>query len=58
MNHDVIVFDTAPTGHTIRLLGFPELLENAMKKLIAVKDKFSGIFSQVGVCCLLMHINI
>lgn len=47
MNYEVIVFDTAPTGHTIRLLGFPQLLETGIQKLIGLKDRFAGIFSQV-----------
>jgi len=48
MNHDVIVFDTAPTGHTLRLLAFPSLLEKAFAKLMTVKNKFDGIFRQVA----------
>jgi len=48
MNYDVIVFDTAPTGHTLRLLSFPSVLEKAFQKFMAVKSKFSGIFKQVS----------
>ena len=32
-DHDIIVFDTAPTGHTMRLLGFPEIIDKAMTNL-------------------------
>mmetsp|Transcript_10456 Transcript_10456/g.15885 ORF Transcript_10456/g.15885 Transcript_10456/m.15885 type:complete len:556 (+) Transcript_10456:65-1732(+) len=31
--YDLIVFDTAPTGHTLKLLGMPEILEAGIEKL-------------------------
>ena len=48
MTYSVIVFDTAPTGHTLRLLSFPSVLEKAFEKFTAVKAKFSGLFAQVS----------
>lgn len=47
MDYSVIVFDTAPTGHTLRLIGFPGMLEGVMSKMSEMKDKFSGIISSV-----------
>eukprot|EP00474_Spongospora_subterranea_P008864 CRZ09322.1 hypothetical protein [Spongospora subterranea] len=48
MSYSVIVFDTAPTGHTLRLLAFPSIIEKALSKVMSLKDRFSGIFSQLS----------
>ena len=47
MDYQTIVFDTAPTGHTLRLLSFPKTMESAISKLLELKNKFQGLISNV-----------
>ena len=48
MDYSCIVFDTAPTGHTLRLLQFPTTLQKGMDKLLSLKGSLGGLLSQVG----------
>ncbi|MEA4956487.1 Arsenical pump-driving ATPase [bioreactor metagenome] len=41
--YDVVVFDTAPTGHTLRLLSFPDLMDSWVGKMIKVRTKLGGV---------------
>lgn len=49
MDYSAIVFDTAPTGHTLRLLNFPTILEKGLSKLMGLKDAMGGMMGQVGI---------
>ena len=48
MSYSVIVFDTAPTGHTLRLLQFPSTLEKGLSKLMGFRGMFGGLMDQVA----------
>jgi arsenite/tail-anchored protein-transporting ATPase len=42
-NYDQIIFDTAPTGHTVRLMSLPELLGAWLDSLIKKRVKALGL---------------
>jgi len=46
-DYDLIVFDTAPTGHTLRFLSLPETLSGWIGKLIKMRLKIGNMFGAV-----------
>lgn len=47
MDYDCVVFDTAPTGHTLRLLQFPATLDKALGKLASMRGMLGGMLGQM-----------
>ena len=43
--YNVVIVDTAPTGHTLRLLALPKFLDGLLGKLIKIRMKLSGLVS-------------
>ena len=46
--YKLIVFDTAPTGHTIRLLQLPSVLKVGLEKLQSWKARLGGVIASVS----------
>ena len=47
LDYSVIVFDTAPTGHTLRFLSFPTAIEKALGKLGELGGRFGPMMQQM-----------
>lgn len=47
MEYDVVIFDTAPTGHTLRFLQFPTVMEKALEKLSQLSKQFGPMLNSV-----------
>lgn len=43
MNYSVIIFDSSPTGHALKLLSYPEMIKKSYEKLI--QSRLSSMFS-------------
>jgi arsenite/tail-anchored protein-transporting ATPase len=43
--YSIIIFDTAPTGHTLKLLGYPDMINRAYDSLIFGKSLASTFLS-------------
>jgi arsenite-transporting ATPase len=41
--YDIVLFDTAPTGHTLRLLSFPEMMDSWVGKMINVRRQIGSM---------------
>ncbi|KAJ1551886.1 Golgi to ER traffic- protein, partial [Cladochytrium tenue] len=48
MDYSAVVFDTAPTGHTLRFLSFPGVLEKALGRLAQFGGRFGSMLQQMS----------
>jgi arsenite-transporting ATPase len=47
LSYETIIFDTAPTGHTLRFLQFPSVLEKALAKVSQLSNQYGSLLSGV-----------
>jgi arsenite-transporting ATPase len=45
MSYETIIFDTAPTGHTLRFLQFPTVMEKALSKVSQLSRQFGPMLN-------------
>ncbi|MFW9868283.1 MAG: ArsA family ATPase [Candidatus Thorarchaeota archaeon] len=44
-SYDRVIFDTAPTGHTLKLLELPDLLDSWLGKILTMRQRLSSMMS-------------
>lgn len=47
-NWEVVVFDTAPTGHTLRLLSLPDVMNTTVGRLLSLRGQLGSVTSRVS----------
>ncbi|KAL1837113.1 hypothetical protein VTJ49DRAFT_4276 [Mycothermus thermophilus] len=47
LSYETIIFDTAPTGHTLRFLQFPSVLEKALAKVSQLSSQYGSLLNGV-----------
>lgn len=47
--YDVVVFDTAPTGHTLRMLEVPEFIGKFIDNALSVRKSVGGLMGMFGL---------
>jgi arsenite-transporting ATPase len=47
LSYECIIFDTAPTGHTLRFLQFPTVMEKALGKISQLSGQFGPMLNGI-----------
>jgi arsenite/tail-anchored protein-transporting ATPase len=58
LQYDVVVFDCAPTGHTLRLMSFPSLVQKAVGVLRGLITQFGPMVGSMGAAVGLPAVNV
>jgi len=43
-----VIVDTAPTGHTLRLLELPEVMDSMLGRIVKLRQRMSGLFDNLS----------
>lgn len=46
--YEVVIFDTAPTGHTLRLLNLPDVMNTTLGRLLSLRGRLTSVAGTVG----------
>ncbi|MFW9912877.1 MAG: ArsA family ATPase [Candidatus Thorarchaeota archaeon] len=46
-SYDRVIFDTAPTGHTLKLLELPDLLDSWLGRMLTLRQRLSSMMSGI-----------
>lgn len=47
--YDIVVFDTAPTGHTLRMLEVPRFLGDFIDRILSIRKSVGSVLGMVGM---------
>ena len=47
LSYETIIFDTAPTGHTLRFLQFPTVMEKALAKITQLSTQYGPMLNSI-----------
>ena len=50
--YEVVILDTAPTGHTLRLLSLPEIMDSFLGKFISLQVKLKNMLVMLLKCLI------
>ena len=56
-NYDLLILDAAPTGHLIRLLELPEIIEGWLKAFFSLFLKYRNVFRLPGISGRLVRLS-